>query len=692
MDEISCPREQIAATDRGAGRMASAALLAILTGILALSCLARPQAGGSRFLLSEGWESRPGILDEATLAAQDASPEAVQAPLISPLFAPRAADDAPRTYRNLARTTPGAEYALSIFGARSFAAIYIDGRKIALPDSGLASLSDIRFTARDTSTSILIQNGAGGPRLEDPGIIPRAVLFGKAAELESFLLLNSGLAGAAMGVFALGSLFMFSLFLFWRKNRDFLALSFFMLSAALFVAAKTGGCFGLLDAPRALSTAALVVTGCLQAIALARLATVVFEGKFPKALRLAAWIVPAILAAASIAIAAIPALAAMRDIDLADAVYLAASVWYTLLCVSLIIWLAVALARGDRKARWFLPALLVAAATLAAHRLFPASPEAAFFLEPIGLVTFAIVCMLMLVKKIGDSFEATEALTDYVTSVSATMNRFIPTEFLWCLDKTDVIDLKLGDHVRKEMTIFFSDIRAFTELSERLTVEENFNFINSYLSRVVPIVTANGGFVDKYIGDGIMALFEGETGPDAAIRTAIAMQEKMVEYNGHRAKMGYKPISMGVGVHTGDLMLGVIGVDSRMENTVISDAVNLSSRLQAITKAFNISLAISEQAFKELEDPGVYKYRFIGKVKVKGKAAPVSVFEIFDGIAADLFERKMKANTYFEQGMLSYYQKDFGGAMYYFKRVLEIIPEDGAAAFYLQHCMDNATI
>ena len=79
-------------------------------------------------------------------------------------------------------------------------------------------------------------------------------------------------------------------------------------------------------------------------------------------------------------------------------------------------------------------------------------------------------------------------------------------------------------------------------------------------------------------------------------------------------------------------------------------------------------------------------------MKVKGKAAPVSVFEIFDGIAPALFERKMKVNTFFEQGMLSYYQKDFGGAMYYFKRVLEIIPEDGAAAFYLQHCMDKATI
>ncbi|HUX38652.1 MAG TPA: adenylate/guanylate cyclase domain-containing protein, partial [Rectinemataceae bacterium] len=161
---------------------------------------------------------------------------------------------------------------------------------------------------------------------------------------------------------------------------------------------------------------------------------------------------------------------------------------------------------------------------------------------------------------------------------------------------------------------------------------------------------------------------------------------------GHRAKSGYRPIQMGVGIHSGSLMLGVVGVDDRMENTVISDAVNLASRLQAITKAFNVSLAISEEVFKNVRDPGAYTYRFIGKVKVKGKIDPVSVFEIFDGLAPELFESKMKANTFFEQGMLAYYQKDFPGAMYYFKRVLDIHPEDGAASFYLETCMNRKAL
>ncbi len=322
--------------------------------------------------------------------------------------------------------------------------------------------------------------------------------------------------------------------------------------------------------------------------------------------------------------------------------------------------------------------------------LFPNQPVNAFYLEPLCTVLFALTTTVGLLRKIRYSFQSTEALSDYVLNVHKTVERFIPKEFLTALEKKDVIDLRLGDHVKKDMTIFFSDIRAFTELSEKLTVEENFAFINSYLSRVVPLITESGGFIDKYIGDAIMALYPAEDGADKAIRAAIDIQGKIIEYNGHRAKMGYRPISMGVGIHQGSLMLGVVGVEGRMENTVISDAVNLASRLQAITKAFNVPLAISEQVFMSLQDPGAYTFRFIGKVKVKGKADPVSVFEIFDGIEASLFERKIKANTFFEQGMLAYYQRDFAGAMYYFKRVRDIVPEDGAASFYMETCMNRS--
>jgi two-component system sensor histidine kinase ChiS len=277
-------------------------------------------------------------------------------------------------------------------------------------------------------------------------------------------------------------------------------------------------------------------------------------------------------------------------------------------------------------------------------------------------------------------------LPEKIDPVAHAINPFIPREFLNILNKDTVMDLQLGDHIQQEMTIFFSDIRQFTDLSENLTPEESFKFINSYLSRIVPEITENGGFVDKYIGDAILALYPQASGADMAVRTAIAIQKKVLEYNIHRASCGYRPLSMGIGLHTGTLMLGVVGVEGRMQNTVISDAVNLASRLESITKVFNVSMAISEQTFKKLADPGAYMYRFIGKVRVKGKSEPVSVFEIFDGIKSEVMERKMKANTYFEQGMWNYYQKEFGEALINFRKVLNILPEDGASLFYMQNC------
>jgi two-component system sensor histidine kinase ChiS len=266
---------------------------------------------------------------------------------------------------------------------------------------------------------------------------------------------------------------------------------------------------------------------------------------------------------------------------------------------------------------------------------------------------------------------------------------FIPREFLSILNKESIEELKLGDHIEQEMTIFFSDIRQFTDLSEKLTPEENFAFINSYLSRIVPEITKNGGFVDKFIGDAILALFPQKEGADMAVRTAIAIQEKIQEYNNHRAKCNYRPLSMGIGLHTGILMVGVVGTEDRMQNTVISDAVNLASRLESITKVFGVSLAISEETFKKLSDPGSYKFRFIGKVRVKGKSAPVSVFEIFDGINPVMQERKIKANMFFEQGMVHYYQKNYAEALMSFRKVREILPDDGASAFYMDNCLSR---
>ncbi|MDR0623355.1 MAG: adenylate/guanylate cyclase domain-containing protein [Treponema sp.] len=280
-----------------------------------------------------------------------------------------------------------------------------------------------------------------------------------------------------------------------------------------------------------------------------------------------------------------------------------------------------------------------------------------------------------------------DAVPEEIGSVTRKMNSFVPKEFLTILNKESVMDLKLGDHVMQEMTIFFSDIRKFTELFEGLSPEDSFKFINSYLTRIVPVIEEYGGFVDKYIGDAILALYPQENGADMAVQAAIEIQRRILEYNTHRAKCGYRPLEIGIGLHTGSLMLGVVGVHNRMQNTAISDSVNLASRVEGLTKAFNVSMTISGQTFQKLEHPESYMFRYLGNVKVKGKGEPTRVYEILDGIDPEITERKMKANRYFEEGMFSYSKKSYIEALSNFNRVLEILPDDGASIAYMQNCM-----
>jgi two-component system sensor histidine kinase ChiS len=203
--------------------------------------------------------------------------------------------------------------------------------------------------------------------------------------------------------------------------------------------------------------------------------------------------------------------------------------------------------------------------------------------------------------------------------------RFVPHEFLSLLNRS-IVDVQLGDQVEKEMTILFSDIRGFTSLSEKMTPQETFNFINSYLNQMAPIIDQHHGFIDKYIGDAIMALFP--THADDAVEAAIAMIEKLDEYNDGRKKAGYLPIQIGIGLNTGKLMLGTVGDKDRMDGTVVSDAVNLASRIEEMTKNYDASLLISESTYSALTHSDRYSVRTRDRVEVKGKSEPVTVYEI----------------------------------------------------------------
>ena len=263
-------------------------------------------------------------------------------------------------------------------------------------------------------------------------------------------------------------------------------------------------------------------------------------------------------------------------------------------------------------------------------------------------------------------------------------NRFVPQQFFKLLGKEDVTKVKLGDHVERTLTILFSDIRNFTSLSESMSPQQNFDFINSYLSQMEPVISQNGGMIDKYIGDAIMVLFP--NGADDALNGSLAMLGRLDSYNQGRSKAGYSGIKIGIGLNTGLLMLGTVGGENRMEGTVISDAVNLASRIEGMTKYYGVNLLISEHTYHSLKNIQDYHIRFIDRVLVKGKNQPQSVYEVFTADKASIREAKIETIKIFEEALGSYHLKKIENARDLLQKCLAANPEDIPAKFYLDRC------
>jgi PAS domain S-box-containing protein len=274
--------------------------------------------------------------------------------------------------------------------------------------------------------------------------------------------------------------------------------------------------------------------------------------------------------------------------------------------------------------------------------------------------------------------------TDELFQLNKAYERFVPNQFLQFLEKSSIIDVQLGDQVQLEMSVLFSDIRDFTTLSESMTPEDNFRFINSYLSRMEPLINKNNGFIDKYIGDAIMALFSGEA--DNAVKAAIAMLQGLVEYNQQRANFGYAPIQIGIGINTGTLMLGTVGGQNRMDGTVISDAVNLASRVESLTKNYGVSLLITQETYSRLENPSQYAIRTLDTVKVKGKSQLVTVYEVFDADGPEIKAGKLATLELFAEARAIYWEGKFAEAARLFSQCWRQNQGDRVAKIYWERC------
>ena len=290
--------------------------------------------------------------------------------------------------------------------------------------------------------------------------------------------------------------------------------------------------------------------------------------------------------------------------------------------------------------------------------------------------------MALLSIAFGRISKEIKALFKKQVQLTEAYQRFVPEQLLESLDKKSILDVQLGNQVQKEMTILFSDIRSFTNISEQLEPAENFKFVNDYLAAVVPSIRKYDGYVDKYIGDAIMALFTKKSSD--AVNSAIDMLSKLEILNKKRVKDNLPNISIGIGINSGSVMLGTLGVPDRMEGSVISDTVNLSARLEELTKYYKVPLIISSDTEKML--PGSIMRREIDEIEVKGKTNKVRIFEVFQWESKKIRDKKIELMPIFDKALEQYRKNNLKNCHKQLKKYEDFLPDDPILDLYLDRC------
>ncbi|MBE7437230.1 MAG: hypothetical protein HS115_02155 [Spirochaetales bacterium] len=254
--------------------------------------------------------------------------------------------------------------------------------------------------------------------------------------------------------------------------------------------------------------------------------------------------------------------------------------------------------------------------------------------------------------------------------------RFVPRPFLYYLEKENILAVEKGQFTEKSMAVLFTDIRNFTTYTESLGSQRMFHFLNLFHDRMAPIVEEEGGFIDKFIGDAIMALF-----PES--RQAIAAALRMAAI-GLSVPDSSEEVVTGAGIHYGPLVLGTVGSDRRLETTVIGDTVNLASRVESMNKVYGTRLIVSDRTLKAAgmtEDPGV---REIDAVRVKGKKTPVVLFELFGADPEPLRLKKGESRSEFQQALVAFKSGLFEDAKKQFQALARKTPADSVVALYVR--------
>lgn len=296
-------------------------------------------------------------------------------------------------------------------------------------------------------------------------------------------------------------------------------------------------------------------------------------------------------------------------------------------------------------------------------------------------------------------------INDYI---SEKFRLFVPEQYLNRIAPKGVESIQLGNAREEEITVLFCDIREFTTIVESQSIRETFEWLNAFFSQMGHAITAAHGFVDKFLGDAILSVFDRtEYHAEDALSAAVAMLENLHEFNQDRVPRNLKkPIKVGIGIHTGLGLIGTIGSDHRMDSTVIGDVVNTAARLEELTKLYGCSILASDttiayaktrwtnsesesqnnHAFSSYLPQIPYQSRWVDRVTPRGKSVVIELYEIFGTLTDALDQAKLQTLPCYNNGMQAWHEEDYSHALEYFQQVVNQNLDDSVAKLYVERC------
>ncbi len=254
--------------------------------------------------------------------------------------------------------------------------------------------------------------------------------------------------------------------------------------------------------------------------------------------------------------------------------------------------------------------------------------------------------------------------------------RFVPPAYLRRIASQGLKSIRLGQADQQWVTVLSCDVRGFTALSERLTPSELIALINHFFERITRVVDWRRGVIDKFLGDMILCIFEGKDSAQRAVDCGVDILTVVKSLNTNPTRPSDQAIRIGIGLHTGPVILGTIGSPKRMDSTVLGLTVNLAKRLEEVTRPLGIEMIISDQVANQLPSGHGHRFRKLGDVSVKGSSAPIGIIEVYDQDPPELRHLKDQVEPILSEGIEFLKAGHLDSALSNFQKAQAVLPQD----------------